>query len=679
MVLSTSGVTAVTQVGTSTWVDVGGGGGSGSNTNFFLSSTSSRGRKVSNAVRGFLADVGAGGVDISNEMILIRWATLAGIGQLNTKAAGGVRVRITSDALGTNNFQEWYVDGNDTYTGGWRESIIDPNKPPSAVTGTLDLTAARLFGMVWDETATVGGGDDNCYIDEVLRIANTGITVTGTSTSFWADMKADDDTNLYGVIQERGGVFYVLGNVTIGGGAVTDIEDAGVTVVFENQTYDPNITGHFTDVPNLTPELTGLTVTRAASATNVDFGTKVGSGASAVGTSGVSFIDDGLPWTLDVSDADIDAVNFYGCTFSGAKTPLMNDAASEAISCTFNNCTMVDPNEHIIRKCFFANSPELTNQQLTQVTADNGGTLTDETEDADDAGASDALLPVAATTDFGYFGFRLPYDQLDFDIGTAWTGSPVFTWEYWSGSAWSSLSGVTGGATFGGSTGANTVSWTRPGDWATTTVTGVQESEALYFVRYDVTTAGSADASATTITCRRNDAALDWESTTLTDIEDSDFINNTRAVQIDATGTYTWTNIRFAGNTTDLRNESGGLVTVNVTDGDSPSFENVGGSTTTVNNTVNVTITVLDSAQAAIQDAAVYVQDAAGPFDDVTQIIRELTNVSGVATESFNFVTDLSVTVRVRKRGFVPINQIQTITNQGLDITVTLQSDPNQE
>lgn len=129
-------------------------------------------------------------------------------------------------------------------------------------------------------------------------------------------------------------------------------------------------------------------------------------------------------------------------------------------------------------------------------------------------------------------------------------------------------------------------------------------------------------------------------------------------------------------------NNAGGAVTINVTDGGSTgehTYRNGASASTAVQGAVTVTVTVQDEDQAVIEGAAVYIQNAAGPFDDNSQIMRELTDVSGVATETYTGSTPVTVTVRTRRLGFRPDNQNQTISGTGLTLTVTLRADPNQE
>lgn len=90
---------------------------------------------------------------------------------------------------------------------------------------------------------------------------------------------------------------------------------------------------------------------------------------------------------------------------------------------------------------------------------------------------------------------------------------------------------------------------------------------------------------------------LDADGTT--NISDISFTSpgTGHAIYITATGTYDFTNFTYSGygadGTTDavVYNNSGGAVTINVSGGDSPTVRNGTGASTTVNNTVTVTLT----------------------------------------------------------------------------------------
>lgn len=83
------------------------------------------------------------------------------------------------------------------------------------------------------------------------------------------------------------------------------------------------------------------------------------------------------------------------------------------------------------------------------------------------------------------------------------------------------------------------------------------------------------------------------------------------AIYITATGTYTFTNFTYSGygadGTTDavVYNNSGGLVTINVSGGDTPTVRNGSGATTSVINTVPLTVTVKDEAGSVVEGATV--------------------------------------------------------------------------
>ncbi len=168
-------------------------------------------------------------------------------------------------------------------------------------------------------------------------------------------------------------------------------------------------------------------------------------------------------------------------------------------------------------------------------------------------------------------------------------------------------------------------------------------------------------------------------------IKNCDFtFSDGHAIEIDTTGTFTFTGNTFTGygadatNDAAIYNNSGGAVTLNITGGGStPTVRNGAGASTTVQNAVTLKITVKDASGTAIATA----QTAIFRDDNGAQLMNEDTNGSGVAEESFAFVSDTAVSVRVRKGStaddpkYLPVNSPQTITSSGLDITITLIED----
>lgn len=88
-------------------------------------------------------------------------------------------------------------------------------------------------------------------------------------------------------------------------------------------------------------------------------------------------------------------------------------------------------------------------------------------------------------------------------------------------------------------------------------------------------------------------AAMIVTSTThMSNIVNSKFTNNNRAIRITTAGTYTFDNLQFTNNTFDIENTSGGAVIINATNGSNVStFTNTAGGSVTINNAKSFTIT----------------------------------------------------------------------------------------
>ncbi len=108
-------------------------------------------------------------------------------------------------------------------------------------------------------------------------------------------------------------------------------------------------------------------------------------------------------------------------------------------------------------------------------TADDSS-FTDNTSEARlNAGSDFTLFPTPGTSDRTYFGHSSKFTRLVFDVATAST-TQAYVWDYWNGSAWTSLTVVDGTSAF---TVDGIVTWTSPSDWATKSV----NSTTMYWVR----------------------------------------------------------------------------------------------------------------------------------------------------------------------------------------------------
>ncbi len=119
---------------------------------------------------------------------------------------------------------------------------------------------------------------------------------------------------------------------------------------------------------------------------------------------------------------------------------------------------------------------------LSAAIADDGGSFTDETTEANEASSDDmTLLPaIPAVNDAYYFGQSNPFDRLSLDVSTAGVGTWNVVWEYWNGSVWIALDAVVDGTNGFTTIGANDVEYAPPTDWATTTVNA---QGPFYYIR----------------------------------------------------------------------------------------------------------------------------------------------------------------------------------------------------
>jgi hypothetical protein len=109
-----------------------------------------------------------------------------------------------------------------------------------------------------------------------------------------------------------------------------------------------------------------------------------------------------------------------------------------------------------------------------------------DTLDANNSTASDMeLVPASPGVGDGYyFGFGATFNQVRVNVGTNGVATWTITWKYWNGSTWANLSGVTDGSNgWTAGTGNRDITFTIPGDWATTTVAGT----TAYWVKAEIT------------------------------------------------------------------------------------------------------------------------------------------------------------------------------------------------
>ena len=128
---------------------------------------------------------------------------------------------------------------------------------------------------------------------------------------------------------------------------------------------------------------------------------------------------------------------------------------------------------------------------VTAAVADDGGAFTDYTTEANEATADDVvILPAApAENDAFYVGYTYRFTKIQVNTSTVATDGAV-TWEYYNG-AWTALTAVVDNTDSFQTTGLQTVAFTLPWDWTTTTI---NSQGPYYYVRARVSTAGTSTA-----------------------------------------------------------------------------------------------------------------------------------------------------------------------------------------
>lgn len=121
------------------------------------------------------------------------------------------------------------------------------------------------------------------------------------------------------------------------------------------------------------------------------------------------------------------------------------------------------------------------NQDLDSAIADDSGSLTEQTTDANDDGLDDmTLLPASPTVgDAYYFGKENRFSGFNIHISTGGAGTWDIVWEYYDGSTWQPLPNISDGTTDFQNAKNNIVSWDVPSDWVRAQV----NEDEQYFVR----------------------------------------------------------------------------------------------------------------------------------------------------------------------------------------------------
>jgi hypothetical protein len=168
---------------------------------------------------------------------------------------------------------------------------------------------------------------------------------------------------------------------------------------------------------------------------------------------------------------------------------------------------------------------------------------------------------------------------------------------------------------------------------------------------------------------------------TTTDLRNTEFIQagSGHAIELTTATTYNLTGIGFTGYGADTTasaalfiNVASGTVTINVTNGDTPTYRLPGGSTATVtiNNSVNVDFSGIVSGSRLYVEAT----DTVGSVTTGDELVNANVTVDPY-TYAHNYEGDLTFLYRVRKGTsapyYVPLDGTGTITDTGFSVNIS--------
>jgi hypothetical protein len=297
----------------------------------------------SGATRGAKYDMGAGGTNLSNQIIYC-WFAFSKKENIPVKGSTGLRLRIY-DTSG--NYSEWDIAGSDTLPhGGWIAYAVSIESTPSRTSGTLIKTAVRYVGWICGGTVLA-----KTYIYYDAWRYGTGLSIRGGTSGTPATLESfytAEATTAYGVIDKVFGVYYVQGKLNIGDATIGDgtyFQDNNQVVVFK----DTMIPNGFYDI-----KLQGNTT----SGTEIYFGSLSNSRGIAGCVFRCASSTQTPKYTVTATDTNITKYGFYGTTFLNSNSVSLQawNANKNFIDCSLQSCAEMIPSTATVQYCNFISS-----------------------------------------------------------------------------------------------------------------------------------------------------------------------------------------------------------------------------------------------------------------------------------------------------------------------------------
>jgi hypothetical protein len=576
----------------------------------------------------------------------------------------------------------------------------------------LSTSAITQIGIAFKGVVAAQGNVPNTYWD-IVRYGSVGqglLITAGTAgdPGLFSQIAVEDrstaNQKAFGIIRELGtGLYGVQGPLTFGdtaGTTATYFADTDTTVVFEDRDLD-------TDKYSITIQ------GNATGSTTFKLGLKSGTGDSATGTNGCSIVvPSGVGASFTASDADLQFLLIYGSTLSGFSNGITlssnatNGPNHEFLGNNVASSGVFDPGRVVVRNCRITG--------WTGTSTDGallwGANANVKRCSFTSSGTGHAIKMTAAGT-YGFDAMLFSGYGADNTTNAAVynAATPTTTASY----AETNQSGTT--SLYSGSTVGAGQSFTADGKILSACrfhlkKTGSPTGNAVCKIYAHSGTLGSSSipTGAALATSSTLDVSTLTTSYVLTEFKftgTSNVITLTNATNYVLAIEYSGGSV---GNTLDVGTDTSaptapgnfstyngsswtavsgtdacfylytdGAITINVTNnGDTPTYRNALGCSTTVNNAVTLSVKVLNALGSAVQNARVGIYKVS----DNSEILNALTDVNGDVSTSYAYTSNESIYIRVRKTStgstrYINNDSSGTITSTGFSSTVTLLTD----
>jgi len=267
-------------------------------------------------------------------------------------SAGTIKLRLT-DGAGKN--RDWYIFDKTTLPHiGWICWIVHAEYGYDASDSGFDVTQIRYAGFFTTDTLK-----SKVYVYWDAVRFGTGLSIKGGTSGDPAILEnfyTAEETYAYGVVDKRGGVYFIKGQIGIGSMTVdesTYFKDLNQVIIFED------IKG----TPSGVYEIKGKRAASGSGTTKIFFGTSGISGCFIRASTSMKF-------KFTMTDSGITEFGFHACSFVNADTisfPTYN-ANKEVRNCNFTNCAKVSSDSTVMINCNFVSSPAIAVTYSTYLT-----------------------------------------------------------------------------------------------------------------------------------------------------------------------------------------------------------------------------------------------------------------------------------------------------------------------